>query len=497
MAIFASLANLSGQGDAAVFLGKLTLKYLGLVTHGLEKDALHGVIEESALLLDTTMGHLRRAGWFHEVTVLQDLFARIRRYVLLLHRPGTEALAFQPVPFGRAELQAEEAWLQWREELAHLRKTADRDTVLQRAGQILQGLLNFTTSSGLTRRHTLPPPPAHGAIRLALLPAGDHCIVQYCWPDRMQNRKIPVSPQAFLDQVADLRAAVADPDAWRDPATSLYRLIIDPIAAHLDGIDRLEIDASSALGHLPFALLTDGAVCLTERVTIIYVLNVDPLAPTVSPRAGLAHFTAFRSGPLTKTPAPVQSGSDLFLPTTLALGPEMTRARLLDILRTRPARLSLATHFEIAHAQPDRSMLEMGDGTSLYLADLAEDHFDLAGMHTVLFATCSSGVDDAYDAGHASLAALILEKGAQHFIGTLWDISETAAATITEAFWQAFAADPAQGPAGSGPAGVIFCPKTGRHSPFLKTATFGNKRPSQGERGLLGLAAHNKRGSRL
>lgn len=447
VAVFAALANQTGQTDAAIFLGKLTLKYLALLTQELEKDALHGVIEDSVALLDTTLAHLRRAGRFHEVMVLQDLFARIRRYAQLLQRSGAEALAFQPVPFDRDEARAEQDWQNWRQELAVLRRGADRDALLQRAAEVLQALLDFRTSSGPTQRRVLSLPPAQGAVRLALLPAGERCIIHYRWADRTRRKTIRLSPQDFLDRVAKLRAAVTDPDAWKGPARDLYRLIIAPIGGELDGITRLEVDASGILGHIPFGLLTDGEVCLTQRVAITYVLNVDPMAPTAAPRSGLAYFSAFGSGPLAARPVALQGGHDLFSPMTVTMGPQMTRTRLAEDLSKRPACMSLATHFEITHARPDLSVLEMGDGTPLYLADLMGHDFDLAGMRAVFFATCSSGVDDGADVTNTSLAALILEKGARCFIGTLWDIPETAAATITAAFWQAFAADPAQDPA--------------------------------------------------
>lgn len=487
VAVLAGLAHLAERTDAAIFLGKLALKYLVQLIQSLSTEEARHAIAQSHQLLGQTITHLRSAGRFHEAVVLDDLFARVRRAALLLQKPALQVLEFQPIPFDRAERQAEADWMRWRQELAALREVGDPDPGLQRSGQVIGALLDFTTTSGLAHRETLLPPPDPGCLRISFIPAGDGCELQYQWPDRILNVRIALSPAAFFDAIATLREAVADPAAWRHPAAMLYRHILGPVAGDLDGLDYLEIDASGALGRIPIGLLSDGATCLAQRVAIRYVIAANPVTPAASSRHGLAHCAALPSGVLTDSPSALS-------PVHTANGPDFTRAAMLTLLKDRPACLSIATHLETMIAQPDLSSLMLGDETPLYLADLAGDQFDLNGLHVAVFATCSSGFDDTTAEKDNSLAALVLEKGAVHFVGTLWDISETAAAAFVSAFWQAFAADPLQDPAivvaalqaelaarAQGPAraasrtgGIGSAPKTPPPADWAAFAVFGN-----------------------
>jgi CHAT domain-containing protein len=256
-----------------------------------------------------------------------------------------------------------------------------------------------------------------------------------------------MSSRAFFDLVATLREAVSDPVAWREPATTLYQHLISPIEEHLEDAECLEIDASGILGRIPMGILTDGRACLAQRTSIKYVMNIDRPVSNPDLRHGAVHCAAFQTGPLATAPSISHDACEALEPYSLALGQSFTRDATLALLQTKPAYLTIATHFEIETAQPDLSTLLLGDDTLLYMSDLAGDQFDLNGIEIALFATCSSGVDDDTGPRNTSLAALALEKGVDHFVGTLWDISEAAAAEFIDAFWQAFYADPTQDPA--------------------------------------------------
>jgi CHAT domain-containing protein len=447
IATLASVAHFTGKVDAAAFLGKLGLKYLAQLIHLLDADGVREVIEESEKLILRIKMDLRSAGRFQEVAIVEAFFERVRRYALVLHKSGSDALAFQPIPFDQSEMQMEADWLNWRQELASLRKTALPKDVVQRTGQVVDKLFAFKTTSGLAQRQSMIAQPATGRLRLSFLFAGDACELQIQSADKLRTVPIDQHPSTFFNQVATLREALSDPEAWRSAAFALYQHLILPIEHELNEIDCLEIDAAGVLGLIPMGLLTDGDVCLVQRVAIRYVLNVEQPIPSLAPRCGLLHFAAFSSGALAVPPLFLHDVNGAFEPPALALGPKFTRARAVSCLQQKPAYLSVATHLEREPTRPDLSTLLLGDQTSLYLSDFAGDQFDLNGISVALFATCSSGVDDTTQPEHSSLAALVLEKGANCFVGTLWDISETAAADSVEAFWQAFGADPSQDPA--------------------------------------------------
>ncbi|KQI70759.1 hypothetical protein AN191_16400 [Loktanella sp. 5RATIMAR09] len=447
IATLAGVAHIAGKVDAAAFLGKLGLKYLAQLIHLLDADGVRKAIEESEKLVWQTKMDLRSTGRFQEVAIVEGFFERVRRYALVLQKPGSDALTFQPIPFDPSEMQMEDDWMTWRKELASLRKTAPPKDILQRTVQVVDKLFAFKTTSGLARRQSMLAQPAPGRVRLSFLPAGDICELRIQYADKLRTVRINQQPGSFFNQVATLREALSDTVAWRPAASALYDHLIRPIEHELDQIDCLEIDATGVLGLIPMGLLSDGDVCLVQRVTIRYVLDVEQPVPSLTPRCGLAHFAAFSLGALAVPPRFLHDRNGAFEPLTLALGPKFTLVEAAACLQQKPAYLSVATHLEIEPTRPDLSTLLLGDETSLYLPDFASDQFDLNGISVALFATCSSGVDDTTQTEHSSLAALVLEKGAKCFVGTLWDVSETAAADCVEAFWQAFGADPSQDPA--------------------------------------------------
>lgn len=446
VATFAALAHHAGKPDAAIFLGKLALKYLALLIHDLDDDAVRRAIEESEKLLDLTTANLRSAGRFQEVMVLRNFFDRVRRYALLSRRPMAEALAHQPVPFDAAELKMEEQWLAWREDLAQLRASQKAAPVLGRMSQVVDGLLAFETTAVHAGRATTLRPSARGRIRLSFVPAGDACELLVQSQDQSRTVKIAMTPAAFNRTVADLRDAVLDPFAWREPAQVLYRHLIAPIGEELDRAECLEIEASGALGMIPIGLLTDGGACLIEAVAVRYVIDVAPVRIDPVARNGLVQFNAFAPEPEGVHERAPQFQDDAMSRVTRVSGAEFTREQTVALLETKPAYVSIATHLETEPARPDLAALQLGDDTHLYLTDFARDDFDMNGVHVALVAACSSGVNDVALAHNTSLAALVLEKGALCFVGTLWDISSSVADAFIAQFWSALQDDPTHDP---------------------------------------------------
>ncbi|MCF2872040.1 CHAT domain-containing protein [Octadecabacter sp. G9-8] len=446
VATLAALAHFAGKPDAAVFLGKLALKYLALLIHDLDDDALRSAIEESEKLLDLTTADLRSAGRFQEVMVLRNFFDRVRRYALLSRRPMAEALAHQPVPFDAAELKMEQQWLAWRQDLAQMRAAQGTAPLLARMSQVVDGLLAFETTARHTGQVATLPPPLRGRIRLSFVPAGDICELHVQGHDYSRVERIDMTPATFNRTVADLRDAVSDPVAWRDPAQVLYGHLITPIADELDHAECLEIEASGALGMIPIGILSDGVTCLVERIAVRYVIDVAPVRVDGAARRGLVQFNAFAREPNEMPVLAPESDDGMMWPITFASGADFTRGRAVDLLGTKPAYVSLATHLETEPARPDLAALQLGDETHLYLTDFARDDFDMNGVRVALVAACSSGVDDVTLAHNTSLAALVLEKGAQCFVGTLWDISSSVADAFIAQFWQALRDDPTHDP---------------------------------------------------
>ena len=449
MEIVAELAALNekiGNGAAAIFLGKLMLKHLAEIAQGFEGSKLRQVIDAGTQVMHSTSRQLREKGRFEEALSLERLLERTLRHVVTM-RGATTILVPEPVPFDEAERAAEEAWLTQRATLGQLRQAAGLEAAKIFAGQILEDLAGFQSGSGLGHKPTMSGPPGAGRLRLSIVLSGDHCLLRCVWSDRSRSERIDLSEQAFFSLVAELREAVFNPTAWQDPAARLYHHLISPIQAELSLVDSLEIDASGILGRIPFALLRDTQTCLVQQVTIRYVVDARRPDVTPLPRQGLLHCAAFDSGPLVASPIFVADTAPPLSPAAFLSGRDLTRTAMLAALRQRPALLSIAAHFDNSPSRPDLSALWLGSEEPLYLSDLGGAHFDLSGVEIALLAACSSALDDVTVEGQRSIAAVLIEKGVACFVGTLWDISESAAARFTTEFWNAFQHNSHQDPA--------------------------------------------------
>lgn len=433
------MLEVNGNPDAAAFIAKLVLKLFIHAIESLSAAEQRAVCETGDTYNEKASTLLRSRGRYQEAAIVDRLYERIRHYVFIQKRPASELLLLDPIPFDAAEEQAEAEWLIWRAELAELRAAGHLERAVERAGEIIEDLLIFKTRSGLQHRLELLPPPPKDVMRLCFVPAEDHCEIHYLWADRAEVVRLDVEAQRFFQRVGDLRLAATDTDAWVDIAKRLYSDIIKPVEDKLVTIDCLEVDARGVLGRIPIGLLSDGRSCVIERVPVRYVLNAARPAHSPARRQGVAHFAAFDTGPLSHAP---RAGPDTPVPFNARTGTAFTRQTLLDGLARRPAFLTIATHLETEPTHPEASALLLGDQSHLLLSDLADASFDLNGVRIALFATCSSGIGDSTDQRETSLVSLALEKGAGCVVGTLWDISETAAARFVQDFMDALSADP-------------------------------------------------------
>ncbi|MDU8929923.1 CHAT domain-containing protein [Alisedimentitalea sp. MJ-SS2] len=443
----ASLCEHSGNRAASVFLGKLTLKYLSEIAHAFEGSTQRRIVEAGGQIARQTAAHLRASGRFEEALALEALVERIQRHAYLLREKPMAASPPAPVPLDQAERRAEANWLNAREALGKMRNDGDREGAKQLAEGMVDDLVGFENTSGLNRQPVNAAHPSGRNLRLSLVPSGDTCVVHYRWSARSKTVKTDISAQDLFNLVADLRDAVADRSAWQHPAALLYRHLIAPIRDELSQIDCLEIDAVGILGRIPFGLLSEGGQCLVQQVPIKYVIDAAPPTTAPPPRLGLLHCAAFESGPLATAPDFITTAPPSLQPLAVLDAHAFTREGFLEGLRARPAYLSVATHLESEPTRPNHSALWLGSEAPLYLSDFGGEHFDLHGIRVALLATCSSGLDDATELRKTSLAALSLEKGVSSFVGTLWDISESAAARFVDEFWGAFNANSLQDPA--------------------------------------------------
>lgn len=443
----ARLCEASGNKIASIFLGKLTLKYLANTAYDFEGEMLQKIVGDGYKIVAQTCKNLRALGRFEEILALETIVERIQRYVLVLQRDSFLPGMDQPVPFTIAERRAEAAWLRNRTDVKALRDAGDIEGAEREAFRVLEELLGMQSAGGLAISCHIIAPPPEGCVRLSFVPKGDVCNVHYRGTAWSKSVEISESEEAFFALVSEIRNAVSDDTAWRLPAEVLYDHLIAPIEKELQQIQFIEIDARGLLGRIPFALLSDGNICLVQRVSLRYVLDVVRPETHQDTRRGLLHCSAFETGPLAMRLDIDEHARKNLDPIAFIDANSFTRGEFIEGLGASPAYLSIATHLDNEPTRPEHWSLSLGNGAPLYLTDLGGKNFDFNGLRVAFLATCSSGLHDATDAGLQSLASITLEKGVTSFVGTLWEISETAAAQFADVFWAALNQDQDNDPA--------------------------------------------------
>lgn len=436
----ANLFNLLGHRSAAIFFGKLTLGYLDEMARTLDTIERPILLREGRDILHQTVVVLQASARFEEALALQRVFDRVQHTAHMTHVPHIDSAS---MPLSGDETLAKDIWLTGRQQIARMREEGQREAARARVVALLDDVMRLDApAEGRDLGPHLALPVGQN-VRIAILCTDDLCDLHVAFADGARTFRLNVTPAALFLWIAELREAVADGSAWQDPAARLYQILLRPISDRLTKGTCLEVDASGVLGRIPFNLLLDAKTCLAETVTIRYVVDAGPpLRADPSGRKGLIHFAAFQSGPLARPPGVLASAAPPLQPARFVSGAGFTQSGFRDALMNRPSYVSVATHLDVVPNRPDITALWLGSDAPFYLSELAGDEYDLKGVQIAVFATCSSSVASATDIDDVSLAALALEKGVQCVIGTIWDISEAAAAQFVDLFWTAFEADP-------------------------------------------------------
>jgi tetratricopeptide (TPR) repeat protein len=238
--------------------------------------------------------------------------------------------------------------------------------------------------------------------------------------------------------------------AWARPSLDdlawFYDRMIRPVAAHLEGGDRLFLALDRGLNLLPVGALYDreSRTSLVERTAV-----------TVVPAALLlAHGAADRRVPVGRV-AVVGSPSGEGLPRLAIEAEAAAIAELYPQSRVElgdlgPAELEAAGSWAdvlqfSGHAVsnplvPGLSRLVSGD-EPIYARDIRE--LRMTRARTVILAGCETAATTPQDSsGVLSLAVAFLEAGADWVVASLWPIDDRAARRFTERFHQELRRDP-------------------------------------------------------
>lgn len=249
-----------------------------------------------------------------------------------------------------------------------------------------------------------------------------------------------------------------DPSA-RSELETLYKIVFEPVVPELRdaATTKVMLNLQGSLRYIPFAALHDGDSFLVEKFKFSMFT---PAARTdLSKSTSVSNAAAFgvtvAHAPFEALPgvaAEIQSimGNDAtpgILTGEIFLDEEFTRESLSKRLALAPPIIHLASHFYMRTGNDAESLLLLGDGDYLTLAEINES-IDLrfTGVELLTLSACSTGLNSegefAFDVGEGveveGFAVLAQRKGADAVLATLWNVADEATADIMTQFYEGF-----------------------------------------------------------
>jgi len=244
----------------------------------------------------------------------------------------------------------------------------------------------------------------------------------------------------------DLVTACSTGRPWREAAGQLSAILLDPLAAALDGALAVHVIASGPTLRVPFGVLTWRGRQLTElaSVSVLPSLSAYPLLAPAG-RAGPAlcvgnpRAMAYREVPDSPArPLPALPGAAIeaaavarALHGTPLIGPDATETRTRAALPTAPV-IHLATHGVLDPVAPLASAVMLADGEQLTVAELLSLRLD---ADLVVLSACETGTGRV--AGGDELLGLgrgLIAAGARAAVVTLWPVNDQSAAVLMTRF---------------------------------------------------------------
>jgi len=264
---------------------------------------------------------------------------------------------------------------------------------------------------------------------------------------------LPGRPAELRALVERLVARVKDPRAgdWTADATELYRRLIGPFEAPLDGIRSLTIVPHGFLANAPFAVLHGGRDprLLLERFALTY-LPSGTLYRTILSRPLLADPPRMLALGNARYPAPwpdlpmaeaeARSVSRIFDESRLLTGAAATEARFYDLYPGFNV-FHLATHGLLAGGEAAGAsslLLTRTAAADGYLSAAEIARLDLSRAYLAVLSACETSVSAGGGDGLGSITGAFLAAGIQTVLGSQWQVADESTALLMLDFYQHF-----------------------------------------------------------
>ncbi|GLY43045.1 hypothetical protein Amsp01_090680 [Amycolatopsis sp. NBRC 101858] len=296
---------------------------------------------------------------------------------------------------------------------------------------------------------TIPAAPDLVELRAALAPgtvvvqyllAGDRLLIWALTEDELDGVALPVDTDRIAGHVNRVHAACGGRYVPGDAEASrqeLSRLLLDPVANHLEAHRRAVIIPSGALNLLPFSVLQFRGQALGGS----HVLSILPAASLLPRLAGIRGEGAVlvvgdppSSDPrLPRLPATrVEAlGVARHYDTTPLLGDQATKAAVAG--RLPAVRIAhLATHGLVSDIAPTASGIVLDGGERLTVTDLAGLDLD---ADLVVLSACDTGRGEVTLGGDVvGLARQLLATGVRSALVSLWPVDDLSTCVLMDDF---------------------------------------------------------------
>jgi CHAT domain-containing protein len=241
---------------------------------------------------------------------------------------------------------------------------------------------------------------------------------------------------ALLDQQATLGVGLAN--EAHDILRGLYRYLIEPVSAHLEGHTSVWIVPHGELWEVPFAALHDGQAYLVEQLTVVNVpgLLASEPAPyrTPEPVAKRPVVVGYSDeGRLNQALHEAETVAALWDGATVLLEETSTVSRLREAA-SECTLLHLATHGVFRQDAPLFSALHLTDG-ALTANDL--EAWRMPNIELVTLSACETGMHVSWGSDLLGLARGFWRAGAQRLVVSLWAVDDASTADLMAHFYTA------------------------------------------------------------
>lgn len=386
---------------------------------------------------------------------------------------GSELLAGDPkaAPLIRVRGQTQELRAQFQANVVAGRSNAQTEKLLASNKAEFHTVLNDLRSKYPTYESALAIRPVNFSQTQKYLPA-EAAILQY-FPtvdklyifvvtrEKLVIREVSIGEAQLKTGVAHLQAELYKPTrvehgaySWSAPdpyleglrkdLTGLYKLLVAPVEADLEGCKLLAFVPTGSLHYVPFAALArpkgDGLEFLVERYPCVNLVKAADLEhighPATAADGGLLAL-ANPDGSLPGSEREVAQIAGLFSKVQRFVGQDFTAARLKQI-EAKTSYLHLATHGILDASNPKQSYLVMfGKEGSNHLTIPEIYGLNLEGIRLVTLSACKTGLESEQPGSElCSLADAFSVAGSNSVVASLWSVSDDATEKLMFEFYR-------------------------------------------------------------